>query len=67
MTEAEPVAVDVKVDVQLAFPTAAVAVRVQGLVLKDPAARLVWVKSTIPVGLLGLVLVSVMVAVQVEA
>ena len=44
------------------------SVRVQGLEVNDPAGSVVWVKSTVPVGVLGLVaLVSVTVAIQAEA
>ncbi len=64
---AVPDADGVKVALQEATPVVAVAERVQVLELKDPVAVPVRAKVTVPPGVVGLPLVSVTVAVQVEA
>jgi len=62
---AVPVAVAVKVAEQLAVPVTP-ATRLHGLPVNEPAGP-VFVKLTVPVGVVGLALVSVTVAVQDEA
>ena len=65
MTSEEPATVERKVTLQVAVPGNP-GTRVQGLPLKDPPTS-VWLKRTVPAGVVGVVLVSVTVAVQVDA
>jgi hypothetical protein len=65
---AVPVAVAVKLAGQVAVPTVALATRVQGEPVKDPAAVPVRVKVTVPDGVVAPVVeVSLTVAVQLDA
>ncbi len=66
MTLAVPAVEAVNVTLQLAVPVVALATSVQGEPMNEPVTP-IWLKLTVPVGVVPPMVVTVTVAVQVEA